>query len=197
VFFYIFSRQLDCLIYIIKKHTGKSRKLSNLYIMDGDLKKYRRQMNLRKTTKIFMVILALLVFSVFSLTVKADIYGAGSENDPLVTKSYIDKIVLNIKQYIDSNSDGGAQNLEVVYLERGEIALGDQGTEIILRSGIATVIDGAQGGLCDVTSGIDLGKGINVPQNHLLIVPRGDGRGVRAENDYVVLLVRGSYTIDR
>lgn len=146
--------------------------------------------------KLSMTLLALFIFCVFALAVRADIKEPGSENDPLVTKSYVDKVFLNIKQYIDSKSSGSS-NLEVVYLDKGQVALGEKGTEMILRSGIASVVDSAGGGLADVTSGNDLTKGSAVLQNHLLIVPRDDGRGLRAENNNVVLLVRGNYTITR
>jgi hypothetical protein len=66
---------------------------------------------------------------------------------------------------------------------------------MILRSGIASAVDSGMGGLADVTAGKDIRHGENISQNHLLIVPRDDGRGVRAENNNVVLMVRGGYTI--
>jgi len=68
------------------------------------------------------------------------------------------------------------------------------GTKINLRSGTVTVIDAPNGGLCDITAGKDLKKGEKISQNHLLIVPRSDGRGVKAET-HAVLMVRGGFAI--
>ncbi|MDD4569556.1 MAG: hypothetical protein PHE70_05470, partial [Tepidanaerobacteraceae bacterium] len=146
-----------------------------------------------KLLKLFMVLIAVAVFSIFALDVKAGIAEPGSDSDPLVTKSYVDKVVLNMKQYVDAMS-GGSMSFEIVYIEKDQRIIGDKGSEIILRSGIATVVDSGNGGLADITAGKDTIDGENVIQNHLLIVPRDDGRGVKAETDNVVLLVRGGYT---
>ena len=102
----------------------------------------------------------------------------GSQEDPLVSKSYVDMQV----------------KMNVVELPQGKILLGSSGTEIVLRSGKARVIDSQLGGLSDVTAARDLRRGEAVPANHLLIVPRDDGRGVEALSP-VILLVRGSYTV--
>jgi hypothetical protein len=147
-----------------------------------------------KLFKFFMVLMAVAVFSVFALNVKADMVEPGSESDPLVTKSYVDKVLFNLKQYVDSKP-GGSASFEIVYMEQGQQVIGDKGTEIILRSGIATVVDSGNGGLADITEGKDIINGEDVLQNHLLIVPRDDGRGVKAENNNVVMLVKGGYTL--
>ncbi|MBC7339090.1 MAG: hypothetical protein H5U04_04435 [Firmicutes bacterium] len=104
----------------------------------------------------------------------------GTEQDPLVTKSYVDNRLQPL-------------NLEVVELPKGKQLVAEAGAEIIMRSGKATVVPGNLGGLADVTAGKDLTKG-DAPLNHLLVVPRSDGRGVKATTDCVVL-VRGGYTI--
>jgi len=96
---------------------------------------------------------------------------------------------------VDSKSGGSSASFEIVYMEQGRLLIGDKGTEIILRSGIASVVDSGTGGLADVTAGKDITNGEKVSQNHLLIVPRDDGRGVKAETNNVVLLVKGGYTI--
>jgi len=48
--------------------------------------------------------------------------------------------------------------MNVVELSSGQSLIGYSGTEIILRSGAATVIDSELGGLCDFTAGSDLAK---------------------------------------
>jgi len=148
---------------------------------------------LSKIGKAFMVLLALAIFSIAAMAVQADVGNPGSQSDPIVTKSYVDLVESKLRQYVDSKSNG-SKELEIVYLANGEQLIAESGTEIILRSGIATVIDAPNGGLCDITAGKDLKKGEEISQNHLLIVPRSDGRGVKAQTN-VVLMVRGSFTV--
>lgn len=100
----------------------------------------------------------------------------GSEGDPLVTRAYVD----------------GRVSMTVIELAPGDVLKGFSGTEIILRSGKAIVMDSDQGGLCDVTQGVDLRGGAEAPANHLLIVPRDDGRGVKAST-HAFVMIRGNF----
>jgi len=102
----------------------------------------------------------------------------GSDADPLVTQSYVDQLC----------------SLVVVQLGPGQRLEGSAGTEIIVRSGTARAVASASGGVCDVTGGKDLAQGERVPLNHLLIVPRTDGRGISADTALFVM-VRGPYVI--
>ncbi len=123
----------------------------------------------------------------------------GSENDPLITLSYFNKEIDKLKSYIDSKLTGtdsveNPNKLEVVELESEQSLIGDAGTEIILRGGKATVIAGELGGISDITDGKDLKMGEMIPANHLLIIPRDDGRGAYVVED-AIFLVRGAYEI--
>lgn len=120
----------------------------------------------------------------------------GTENDPLVTLSYVNRSIDQIKTYIDGKigSSGGTYELEVVNVEKGQFLLAKAGTEIILRGGFATAVVSDLGGLTDITAGVDLGKDISIPTNHLLIIPRDDGRGVYCTTD-AVFMVRGEYEV--
>lgn len=127
----------------------------------------------------------------------------GSTDDPLVTLSFVEQRVEQLKFYIDEKiatltpaTGVTDNNLVVVELKPGEKLIAAQGTEIILRGGKALVIDNPLGGLADVTAATDLRMNQVVPPNHLLIVPREDGRGVKAEND-VILIVRGAYRVEK
>ncbi|MCH5186930.1 MAG: hypothetical protein J1F63_00905 [Oscillospiraceae bacterium] len=115
----------------------------------------------------------------------------GTDADPLISKSYIDSVVY---PYIDSVAESDKAGLRIVDLYAGESLAAGAGTEIVLRSGSATVIASWRGGLCDGTGGTDLPNAAAVPSNHLLIVPRGDGRGVKATSD-AILMVRGEFEI--
>lgn len=124
----------------------------------------------------------------------------GSVDDPLVTLSFVNRQVEEIKEYINaklSNSSGGSSSeLVVVNLESGQYLIGKAGTEIILRSGKSTAYGVAvDKGLSDVTDGKDIDNEENyLPANHLLIIPRNDDRGAYAVTDSI-FLVRGTYEV--
>ena len=153
----------------------------------------------------------------------------GSSGDPVVTKSYVDKLIkglqgsgpsgtldsdanarlkaqeemvalLNsevnrLKSEIEGLGSGqtGNNTYTVVDVNPGEQLIGKQGAELILRAGEGSAIAGALGGLQDVTGGVDIAGGL-IPKNHLLIVPRDDGRGVLVTKK-ATFMVRGGYTI--
>jgi hypothetical protein len=82
----------------------------------------------------------------------------------------------------------------VVEAKAGQQIILAGGSEAILRSGSATAIMGANGGLVDVGDGVELKGGNNVPLQHLLISSRTDGRGFSIKS-HSFLLVRGAYTV--
>lgn len=102
----------------------------------------------------------------------------GGSGDPLVTQSYVD-------QYVQ---------WKVVELKAGQVLTGRAGTELIVRRGQASVIDPVGNGIPDVTSGVDINAGNVVPINHLLVIPREDGRGIKAVSP-VVAMYRGGALI--
>lgn len=102
----------------------------------------------------------------------------GSDGDPLVSRSYVDQYV----QWVP------------LLLNAGKTLTAEAGAEIVLRSGQAAAVETTGNGLSDVTGGKDLLRGASVPLNHLLLVPRTDGRGIKAAVDSWVL-VRGVYSI--
>lgn len=132
-----------------------------------------------------------IVISVFAVTVAAAAAAdtPGSEGDPVVTKSYVDSQIAQLK---GSGAESGAY--VVVQVSAGQRLLGKSGTEIILRSGEATAIDNGANGISDMTAGKDLMTGQSIGQNHLLLVPRDDGRGIQAITD-IFAMVRGAYSI--
>lgn len=124
----------------------------------------------------------------------------GSDRDPLVSRSYVEKRVDDIVKYIDSkisgsgNIEAGETRLEVVEIKKGESLIAGQGTEIILRSGSAMAIGSELGGISDVTAGVDIPTYEYIRPNHQLIIPRDDGRGIYAAKD-CICLVKGPYSI--
>ncbi|MDP3386229.1 MAG: hypothetical protein Q8S24_03255 [Eubacteriales bacterium] len=79
----------------------------------------------------------------------------------------------------------------------GTKIIADAGTEIILRytNGSTTAIASNLGGLSNVTEGYDIQHGKVIPANHLLIIPRSDGRGVAITNN-AIFMIRGSYRVE-
>lgn len=118
-------------------------------------------------------------------TVSAETGDPGSAADPLVSRSYVDQ---QVKALADQTS------FTVVNLPKGSTLVGESGTEIVMRAGLVSVVASPLGGLLDATGGRDLPQGYAVEPNHLLVVPRTDGRGVLATMD-AVLMVKGAYTL--
>lgn len=118
----------------------------------------------------------------------ADTSQPGSENDPVVTQSYVDSKIQELK---DSQASAGFQTKE---LTAGQKLIGKEGTEVILRSGEAKVIGNATNGISDITVGKDLMNGTNISTNHLMLIPRDDGRGITAVSDTWVM-VSGGFVI--
>ena len=136
--------------------------------------------------KLYTILLSVTVLIAATAAVGAETYEPGSENDPVVTKSYVDSKIAAI------SSDGEGSVFQPV--DAGDKLIGGEGTEIILRSGEAKAITNGTNGISDLTSGKDLSQGAAISQNHLLLVPRADGRGISAVTGTWVL-IKGSYTI--
>ena len=153
--------------------------------------------------------LAATVFSIY-----AGVNGApviGGEDDPLVTLSYINQVLKpqmeadilkkiagqDIK--ISDISPAASPSLEyqVVTMKKGELLLPKNSIELIVRPGSKAVIVSPikENGLLDMTDGAELLDGKSAPINHMLIVPRADGRGIRITTDIAYVMVRGEYEI--
>lgn len=143
----------------------------------------------------------------------------GSESDPLVTFSYVEKkldeMKRDIKEYVadyvneelaDDETENEKQGAwEIVNVVGGETLIGEGGTEIILRTGKCSAITNISkspngniidNGLADITDGKDLKMGANIPSDHMLLIPRGDGRGVNCISDSI-FMVNGDYRVSR
>lgn len=150
-----------------------------------------------------IVILVSLLVLLVGQMVYASTKEPGTAEDPLVTLSFVEQKLDQLKFYIDEKVKGvpqgapqveGGAALVVVELKAGQSLIAGQGTELILRAGTAVAIDSPLGGLSDVTGAKDIRNNQAIPTNHLLIVPRDDGRGVLAKEN-AVFMVRGGYTI--
>ncbi|MFP4697084.1 MAG: hypothetical protein ACLFMO_00105 [Eubacteriales bacterium] len=99
------------------------------------------------------------------------------------------------KEVTKDNNAYSPDTFIVVELEKGQKLLCEAGTELILRGGQVTAINNEAGdGLTDITAGKDLKTGEEIKLNHLLIVPRTDGRGLASQSKSWIM-VKGSYEV--
>ena len=171
-------------------------------------------MKTRRSWIILLTAALLLATSCFA-AVFADDVVPGTAADPVVSKSYMDAQVAilqtqikTLQEQIDKLSAGqsGSETpstpatpaevpkFVVVKVDAGKSLIGSASAEIILRSGTATAIAGASGGVSDLTGGTDLSTGTDVSKNHLLIIPADDGRGIRCTTTCYVM-VKGDYKL--
>lgn len=155
-----------------------------------------------------VLILTFILLLAFSTVIFA---APGDTSDPIVVLSYLNEQIEALiskynlediddmqKQIDNLDSSGGGSSsgmaLEIVEIRDGEKIIAGSGTELILRGGEAVIIGSEMGGISDVTLGKDFVSGMSVVPNHLMIVPREDGRGVYAE-EYAIFMVRGTYEV--
>ena len=174
-----------------------------------------------RTKLIVIAVIVLIALASLQILSMADGAEPGSEADPIVTLSFVDKKIEQIKYYIDSSLKISRQDIddfaakleemdalvkelekkvensltfEVIEMKKGQSLIADEGAEIIVRSGKSTAIYGQKGGLSDITSAKDLQRGEAIELNHMLIASRGDGRGVKADST-VFLIIKGGYIL--
>lgn len=151
-------------------------------------------LNFIKTKRGIFVTTTLCVL-LFTAIVNAETFTPGSAQDPVVTKSYVDSKLIELEnKLIGSGSQGTSNAYSPLQILQGKTLLGGVGTEIIFRSGEATAIDNGLNGISDITSGTDLRTGEPLTLNHLLVIPKEDGRGITATTD-IWVLIKGKYTI--
>ena len=159
---------------------------------------------MKKTIILMTALLALLGAAALA----AD---AGTQQDPLVTLSYLNDTYLpHILSQVDQKLEerdavlletlskepgtgSGSSVYRTVTLEGGQVLTGEAGCEVLLREGSALCVADSAPGLVDMTSGGSLEGGGALVQNHLYLMTVPD-RGIRAEGP-VTLLLRGGYTV--
>jgi hypothetical protein len=142
------------------------------------------------------LIAVLLVFNI-ALNLRGIVLNAqaGSPSDPLVSQSYVDAEIAKLRAGLEEYA-AGLTEFTPVFLSAGQVLEGGGGCEIVLRSGRAAayVPLGNINGILDVPAEADITHGTALRLNALIIIPRADGRGVRAQTD-AWFMVKGSYTI--
>lgn len=171
---------------------------------------------MKHISKIMYILLGVLCATVVGGFSIAALGEAGSDTDPIVTKSYVEKRISELEAKIANNSSNNVDQklaslqtqLEALALSSGNPAEGftlvqvkagsklvlSESTMLILRAGSAKTIVGPGGGLADLTIGTDLVEGQSIIGNHLILAPKNDGRGVKVTGDSW-MMIKGAYTI--
>ncbi|RJX36995.1 hypothetical protein D3P09_25835 [Paenibacillus pinisoli] len=128
----------------------------------------------------------------------------GTIEDPVVTKSYVDEQIAKLNgggnpgnNNGNSGEAGASVKLEVVEVPVGKTLMASAGAEVVVRVGKAVAYSSDTNGISDLTGGVDIKSGKDVPTNHLIWFPR-DGRGIKGhpdETNVLTVLVKGNYTI--
>lgn len=170
---------------------------------------------MKHLSKMMYVMLGVLCTTVIGSVSIAAIGEAGSDTDPIVSKSYVEKRLTELETKIAGSNtaamdqklsqlqvqiDALAKNTGVsgadfalVQVKAGSTLTFSESAMLILRAGSAKTIVGPGGGLSDLTIGTDLVEGQAIVGNHLILVPRNDGRGVKITGDSW-LMIKGTYT---
>ncbi len=174
---------------------------------------------MKKTGRIVLISLAAaLLLGIAALAVDAAT-SVGTEDDPLVTLSYINDVFLPhvtdlFRGELEEKEAGLRDQLEervaaleqaereavtggngfiAVDLEAGQTLTCRQGAELLLRSGSAALQASDGSGLVDTVTSGSLNGGEALTVNHLYLVTSGE-QGIRA-GEAARVLVRGEYTV--
>jgi len=156
------------------------------------------------------IVLGIAVVHIVQIVNAASTVEPGSEDDPVVSQSYVDEQINSLKSSLDEMTkkyEEAQERLKEIEsygkfvpleLNKGQVLIAGESAEIILRGGKALAIGGEGGGLSDITSGsgADVNTDQEVPLNHLLLISRNDGRGIKVVSEKAWVLVKGPYTIN-
>lgn len=121
------------------------------------------------------------------LAIAADSGEPGSRLDPVVTKSFVEQYVEEyVKEILNTTGSSGFQ-WQIKTVAAGQVFTGGAGTEFIIRSGNAVIVDPVGSGIPDLTAGTNAANGHPAARDHLFLIPRADGRGIRAQSAVIVM----------
>ena len=128
----------------------------------------------------------------------------GTQDDPLITKSYLDGVVQPeldkaLREQLEqalAEADTGGGDFTLLTLQSGQRVTGMVGTELILRFGSARAYayDSADVALVDTTDAKTLMNGTALTANHLYMITIRDN-GFTAASNNTKILISGDYTI--
>lgn len=172
-----------------------------------------------KKNKLNTILFALLILTLTFVAVSA---AAGSVDDPVISLSYLTNVfkpalkseitgelALEAKRAVEEAKPGiinevknqvgsGSSEFTTVQIKKGQMVspTGSGSIEVILRRGNYVCVDQVGENIPNLTTGQDVAAGKEMPLQNLYIIPKNDGRGIKAvgESDGWIM-VRGSYQI--
>ena len=143
---------------------------------------YQFKVNYKKF--LILAICGIMIFAVGIIVGAQTTDEAGSVNDPLVTKSYLDMRLQNI-------TGGENASYTKVTLSKGKVLVGKEGTEIMLYQGNATAYSTSKG-VVNITVGELAENGTALGKYCVYVAPDADS-GIKAESD-IIVFVKGAYS---
>ena len=151
------------------------------------------------------IVLFLLCALMVGALLGAGVYAAvsyGSQNDPLITKSYVDTVLVpELEQEFaaqleaqmpDSPENSG--DYVLLTLENGQKVTCGVGCEIILREGSGLSFAVTAPAMVDTTGGESIQAGAYLMANHLYVVC-SQGNGFTAYGTVTKVLIKGEYSV--
>lgn len=180
---------------------------------------YGDYMKVTKKVKTILICAALMVAA--SVTAVA-VHAYDGTSDPVISLSYlkqyiqtmvnpqmntmqtrIDALEAELESLRNANtsadpSDVALEQYTVLHVMQGTVVNASAACDIMLRAGEAEAVvpESAQGNLSDYTAGSEIENGQAIPLNHMILIARGDGRGVRVLSSEAYIMIRGEYSID-
>jgi len=173
-----------------------------------------KKRNIKRTVIAALVLTGLTGAMALSAASSAE---PGSDQDPIVTLSYVEKRIQDVLDSVNPRivalegqeptvitqpvvetqpveTPVAASAYEVVFVEKGKFVYFGASSEVILRGGKANAIASVNGGLADLTVGRDIQTNEMIPDNHLILIARDDGRGLAIVED-AWLMIKGGYSV--
>lgn len=134
---------------------------------------------------IILIVLASIFFGSGMYVGAATKSGAGSQNDPVVSLSYLEYRLSQLEGETGTNTTQVQKNFEKKTIERGERLLPGEGGVIVLYSGACTAVGK---GLVDLTGGTVISESTAIPAYSEMLVPSGDSGVVAAETTVLFVI---------
>ncbi len=176
----------------------------------------------KNASKVYFAVknnIAGVIITASLLTIFATAAGEyNTQNDPLVSLSYVQnmrtelkaeikaemqsEIAQMVRDEIANQAAGGGTDSGVEYdyvtvtLNAGQKLMAKSSCELMVRAGSCKAISpSSTQTLIDKSSSTSLSNGMDIVKNHLISIPKADGRGVVAVWNGTEIMVRGDYEI--
>ncbi|HAN21337.1 MAG: hypothetical protein A2Y15_07155 [Clostridiales bacterium GWF2_36_10] len=164
-------------------------------------------MNICKNRRLLLFFIVILITATLCITASADESSddvLSGDSDPLVTLSYVDKVIKELKEEILRQSGGntivsGSSAYADISIESGKMLLLGVDCELIYRGGGAVIITTSTqkgDGVTDMSMGAELFSGKSLEYGHVYYSSNSDAKKyllITGEKAYFT--IRGSYEI--